>query len=125
MSDFIESHKTETYKSMISISVEIFKLLVLINGGAAAGVIAASNTLLRIMPVEAYRGAILFFVVGLVCAVLAVFFSWFNQNALHGENIGESPHGSHLKFMNLAIIFCFASLISFALGATVAAFGVA
>ncbi|CAM3450898.1 hypothetical protein BOSP111201_05605 [Bordetella sputigena] len=42
-------HLTETYKSMISISVEGFKYLALLNGGAAAGMLTTFDRLSNVM----------------------------------------------------------------------------
>ncbi|WP_197330141.1 hypothetical protein [Ralstonia syzygii] len=45
--EFDRQHKIETYKSMVSISVEAFKYLALLNGGAAAGMLAAADKVVK------------------------------------------------------------------------------
>jgi hypothetical protein len=125
MSDPVsESHKIETYKSMITISIELFKILVLINGGAAAGMITAMSSILRFVSVEAFRWSIGLFVVGLVGAALAITLSWFTQNALHNENHKRLEEGIHKRYVLSAMISCIGSLACFGAGAIVAAMSI-
>lgn len=125
MSDpVLESHKIETYKSMITISIEVFKMLVLINGGAAAGMVAGMSNILNIISIEVFRWSIALFVVGLIFATFAVCFSWFTQNALHNENYERYEKNVHKWFVRGAIISCAASLTAFSAGAIVAAAGI-
>lgn len=121
---FKEVHKAETYKSMITISIEVFKLLVLINGGAAAGMITAMQSILKVIDHIAFQRSLAMFILGLITAAIAIFASWITQNVLHNENMGWAKEKSHVLPMSCAIGACIASLISFCIGAGIAAFSI-
>ncbi|BBP99126.1 hypothetical protein BSFA1_42550 [Burkholderia sp. SFA1] len=110
----------ETYKSLISISVEVFKYLALLNGGAAAAVLAGFDRLVKNIPLGALQIAVISFVVGLLLCGLAMFCAYWTQISLFNEYMGRMRriHGSIL----LAAALCSAlSLIAFAVGAMVSA----
>jgi hypothetical protein len=121
MSDFSGQHKVETYKSMITISIEIFKALLLINGGAAAGMLATLDKLVRLVPMEAIRHSLMLFGAGVGLVMLAFVFSYFTQNTLHQENMGRARHNTHLPFVVLGTISALASMAAFVAGVYVAA----
>jgi|SRR5471032_887705 len=121
---FQDDYRAETYKSMISISVEGFKILALLNGGAAAGILAAFDKVRMSVDSHSLKVAIICFVVGLVCVGCAFMASYMTQNALLEESLERKPEGSHLKFYRTAMGFCVGSLTAFASGALVAAFGI-
>ncbi|MDR6394664.1 hypothetical protein [Herbaspirillum seropedicae] len=118
---FDDARKTETYKSMITISIEVFKLLVLINGGAAAGMIAAMQSILKVIDHTAFQRSLTLFVVGLVASSIAICFSWVTQYILHQENTNRAKYGRHRTPMRCSICACAVSLFSFGLGAILAA----
>lgn len=66
---FNESHRAESYKSVITISLEVLKGLIVVNGGAAAVVIAMLDKLTRVIIAAALQAAIICFVLGLIAAV--------------------------------------------------------
>ncbi len=118
--DFQEQHKVETYKSLITISTEVFKYLILLNGGAAAGMLAGIEKIVRVIDSSCIRVAMICFVVGLVLATMATFGAYFTQRRLHDENIGAKPHGGHSWWVGIVVILCLGSLVAFSAGALVA-----
>jgi hypothetical protein len=94
---FEDEHRIETYKSLIKISVEGFKALLLINAGAIVALLAylgqATNG------AEAAKHAsqpLLLFVLGTSAAALLFFGSYFTQFFLYNESLcgkrGRIPH---------------------------------
>lgn len=121
--DFNRQHAIETFKSMISISIEIFKALILINGGAAAGIVATLDKLATLLPKQVIRESMTAFLMGLSLAVLATFFAYFTQNKLHEENMSRAKGVPHYWMQLAAILCCLGSLIGFVWGAMSAARG--
>lgn len=112
-----EWHKQETYKSMVSISVEAFKYLALLNGGAAVGVLAAFDRLTKWIPVYSLQVAMACFIAGLLLDGMAMFCSYLTQLILYGEDMGWNKKRRHLVFLIVAFIFCALSLLTFSVGA--------
>ncbi|WP_439892969.1 hypothetical protein ACS7SF_23905 (plasmid) [Ralstonia sp. 25C] len=122
--EFEREHKIETYKSMVTISMEVYKYLALLNGGAAAGMLAAADKMVRILPVHALRTAIACFIVGLLFDAFAMIFSYWTQNVLYNEALGRAPVGDHLRLIRVTMGACGVSLIAFCFGAGVAALSI-
>jgi len=81
-------HPEETYKSLITISVEALKMVALINGGAAVAILAylgnlASHPSHRRIP--NMTCALAFFSIGLLLTVLAFIASYLTQLRLYNE----------------------------------------
>jgi len=115
-------HLTETYKGMITLSVEALKMLALVNGGAAIAVLTYLGNIVARAP-NAVRPnispALFCYCFGLSLTVLAFVFAYVAQLILYNEErkrVGgaEVPEG-HVWLL----WFC----IALAIGAT-AAFGV-
>lgn len=121
---FTEDHKLETYKSMISISVEGFKMLALLNGGAAAGILAAFDKVKGAIHPMYLKYGVICFVIGLVCVGLSFFGSYFTQFSLFDELMTAKKNGAHVKPLRFAMATCAASLVFFAIGAVVVACGI-
>lgn len=115
--DFQQQHKLETYKSMVTISLEVFKYLALLNGGAAAGMLAAADKIVRILPAHTVRTAILCFVAGLVFDAVALFFSYWTQNTLYNETMGRTKADRHIWSIRISTVACALSLAAFCVGA--------
>ena len=82
-------HPEETYKSLITISVEALKMVALVNGGAAVALVAylgnlASHSSHRRIP--NMTCALAFFSSGLFLTVLAFIASYFTQLRLYNED---------------------------------------
>ncbi|MFM0405307.1 hypothetical protein [Paraburkholderia dipogonis] len=121
---FADDHKIETYKSMISISVEAFKLLALLNGGAVAGIIAAYEKVRAAVDPGSLKLAICLFVAGLITDGCAFVSSYLTQNVLFNELSGDRIKDSHIVHIKWTFAFVMASLGCFSAGALIAAFNV-
>lgn len=133
--EWYKEHRVETYKSMITVSLEAYKYLALLNGGAAAGMLANSGRLVDLIGASNFRVSIELFTWGLVSTGIAMIFAWLTQNRLHNENLIRSEnfmrfhraepalsykqwHRLHVK---LALIATTSSVVLFAWGAIRAA----
>ncbi|MEI5998270.1 hypothetical protein H3V53_13960 [Paraburkholderia bengalensis] len=122
MGDFIHEHKVETYKSLITISLEAFKYLALLNGGAAAGMLTGMDRVVILIGKSAFRESMVFFVAGLACSGLAIILAWCTQYRLHAENIGRAKLDSHKSIVNIALVCVILSFAAFCIGSLHAAF---
>src|SRR5258707_4450487 len=89
-----EWHIAETFKGLISLSIEALKALLLINGGAAIAILAylgnlASRTSLAHLP--EVKNALLCFAGGVFATALAFIVAYFTQLRLYQEE-----HDRHL-----------------------------
>ncbi len=116
--DASREHWLETYKSLISISIEGFKFSALANGGAAVAILAyLGNVAGKGAAVPDMQKPMLAFVLGLFFVGLGMFFSYFTQLKLLEEiGINESPRLPHGWVLKLAAFFYVGSLIAFACG---------
>jgi hypothetical protein len=116
-------HWMETYKSLITLSIEAFRFSALANGGAAVALLAylgsvassSDSVLINLScPMLAY-------ISGLVLCGLAVLFGYLTQLKLLNE-IGLSQRlvVRHTWYLWAAIVFYLASLIAFAWGSYLA-----
>lgn len=119
---FNETHRAETYKSVISISVEVLKALTLINGGAAAGMVATLDKLTKVIPPQALQIAMICFLLGLVAAVAAGCTGYFTQFWLHETNMQRPGRVSYTRYRSASVALAILSLTLFAAGALTAAF---
>ncbi|MFM5096534.1 hypothetical protein ACET62_10550 [Aeromonas veronii] len=123
-------HLNETYKSLITISVEAFKFCALANGGAAVAIlaylgnVAAKTDVTTPVGIRCAMGAFLFGLVtcglSMVCAYLTQL-QLFNEEKL--QRIPQELRGdsvSHSAFLRPALIFLVASLLSFCEGSLLA-----
>lgn len=117
--NFEKEHIIEAYKSLISISIEGFRYLVLINGGAAIALLAHYGNVKNgiYQPHDIFFG-LLFFILGLLFCGASMFFSYKTQlavfNELRQENLNETTH--HRDLM-VSMICYIASLVAFVVGA--------
>lgn len=117
------AHRIETYKSMISISTEGFKYLALLNGGAAAGMLATIDKLRVAIEHFALQKALLCFVAGLVLNGFAIAASYLTQLAVYNESISVLRRGLHRWLVNIAVLLYVLSLTAFCSGAMTAMLG--
>lgn len=112
---FNREHAIETYKSLIAISVEALKTLLLLNGGAliALGTFVGAH----LKAAESLHVASFLFLGGLVAVAVAFGTSYATQLALFGEAMNRRPAGSHLRPLYLTAAFAALSLGLFAGGA--------
>ncbi len=119
---FNEQHDIETYKSLLSIAVEVFKYLALLNGGAAAGMVAGIDKIGKVLTSHDIKISLILFVSGLTCSALSIMVGWLSLYSLHYENIEEGVEGLHVVGIGIALTLIFASLTAFGTGALWAGF---
>lgn len=114
---FNDEHAIETYKSLISISVEAFKALQWLNGGAVVVLLAYMGQ--RPDLAEPARCALTWFVTGLVAATSTFITSYLTQLALYNEDIRKQEYRgpSHALWLWITFAVAMVSLICFSLGA--------
>lgn len=114
-----EEKRTETYKSLISVSLELYKTLLLINGGGIVSILAYIGT----RP-EKYQPGYMtiisaaFFIIGLISVVFAIIFSYLVQFYIHSEislNNKDSKENQN-KYFFMAKKCIIVSIISMIIG---------
>ena len=120
--DIEKERAVETFKSLIQISDAGFKLLTLLNGGAAVAILAylgniagkGQTTPDMILPMA-------FYLFGLVLCGVAVIGSYMTQLVLFNEVMERgAPPGSHKRWLLLTMGVVVLSLIVFAIGSFIA-----
>jgi hypothetical protein len=115
-----QEHAVETYKSLITISVEMLKALVLLNGGAVVALLAYVGQAPNRPQLAAHvRCPLAFFVAGLVSAGLAFGTSYLTQFALYNESVLPQRYRGpkHQVFLWITVTAGVLSLGSFSIGA--------
>lgn len=110
-------HKTETYKSLITISTAAFKSLQLLNGGAVIGMLTYLGHIenASFTAIMTFRGGLGSFMLGLFLATAVYIPSYLTQLNLHQENVSNKKQ-SHHRWLNVALLLCVLSLMSFLSG---------
>ena len=117
MPDIQKEHAVESYKSLISISIQGMKFLALLNGGAAVALLAyLGNALGKSTPVPDMRYAMGSYLLGLICCGAAFYASYMTQLHLYQESMGRRPPGEHNRWLARGMILCLLSLAAFAAG---------
>lgn len=116
---FNTDHALETYKSLISISVELLRSLLLLNGGAIVALLAYIGQAKNGTEVAKNASCSLsLFIVGLVLAALAFIGSYLTQLTLYNESVrSETFKGSHSPWLWVSFTIGFLSLVAFSCGA--------
>ncbi|ACC71102.1 hypothetical protein Bphy_1923 [Paraburkholderia phymatum STM815] len=109
---------------MITVSIEAFKLMALLNGGAAAGIIAAYDKVSAAVDPGSLKLSICLFVLGLVCVGGAFVCSYLTQNVLFNELMGFKEPDSHMPILKFGMGCVVFSLAFFSAGALVAGFNI-
>lgn len=125
MSSSSNDHAMETYRSLITISIEALKVLVLLNGGAIVALLAYLGQVeARHELASLVAFPLRLFVVGLVLGALGFVGSYLTQLCLYNESALGKPHRHHY-FLWGTIILGLGSIGAFACGAfaTIGAFG--
>ena len=122
------THLTETYKSLITISVEALKMLALVNGGAAVALLTYLGNLVSHGPTGGRLPNLTFpllcYSIGLLLTILAFLASYATRLALYNEEVARfygqpSRRGHHLAIwagIGLAVL----SAVSFGVGSVMA-----
>jgi len=125
MNSFTNDHALETFRSLISISVEALKILVLLNGGAIVALLAYLGQVdTRVQLASLVAHPVRVFVVGLVLGALSFVGSYLTQLSLYNETVFRKPQRHHW-FLCVTLLLGLASIAAFACGAfaTIGAFG--
>jgi ABC-type sugar transport system permease subunit len=83
-------HPEETYKSLITIAIEVLKTLALVNGGAAVAILAYLGNLTSREPARSLPNmtwALVSFALGLFLTVLAFIVAYLTQLQLYNEDL--------------------------------------
>lgn len=92
-----DSHQSETYKSLIQISVEGFRYLALMNGATWLTVLTFSERGVSGQPEDcSIKVAVALFIVSLTLTALCYLGSWLTQLCLHNENVAKASQGSYV-----------------------------
>lgn len=123
-------HLNETYKSLITISLEAFKFCALANGGAAVAIlaylgnVAVKTDLITPIGIRCAMGAFLF---GLLSCGIAMVFAYLTQLQLFNEERDQlypveiqNKSIPHTLYLRIALIFLVTSLLAFCEGSLLA-----
>jgi hypothetical protein len=91
--EFTKTHRDETYKSLVPLSIEAMKMAVFLNGGAAVALMAFLG---NVVPkggnnVPALGPSLRLFAGGAVLGGIAFASAYLCQLALYNETIGRGP----------------------------------
>lgn len=114
----MKEHWLETYKSLITLSIEGFKFSALANGGSAVALLAyLGNVAGKGMPTPDMRCPMFAFLIGLTACGLSMLFAYLTQLKLLNE-IGrpEKTRLTHAWFLWSTIILFALSIIAFGVG---------
>jgi hypothetical protein len=116
--DFHDQHKLETYKSMVTISLEAIRTLFLLNGGAIVALLAyLGQVAAKGGPSVDISRPLTFFIVGLSLVPVAYGFSYWTQFSLFNEAVHRKNEERHMWFVVCTVVSLVASLAGFILGA--------
>jgi hypothetical protein len=128
----IEEHTLETYKSLVTLSIEGLKVLQLLNGGAIVALLAYLGQISNRGEIaSAVIGPLVLFVLGLVGAAVAHFGAYFTQLARFNSSVMRQQQGegagnsnfeqSESRWLTITIALASLSLLLFAIGSIIAA----
>lgn len=94
--DFNALHRIETYKSLITVSIEAKRFLALVNGGAAIALLNyATSVVQKVGHAPDVRWPMALFLAGLVLCGWTFLASYWTQNILFNESMGRVQRNSH------------------------------
>src|SRR5262249_22798745 len=122
-------HLQETYKSLITISVECLKILAIVNGGAAGAVLTYIGNLASHaasgQPTNHITPALLSYCGGLLATILAFVLGYVVQLQLYNEEIaiaqGHAARRKHQWVLWTAIALALSAAVAFGAGCWLAA----
>ena len=120
--EFEDVHRSETFKSLVPISIEAMKMAVLVNGGAGIALLAFLRNALgkcdKPVAVPSLGLSLRLFGIGIALGAFTFAFSYLCQNALYNESIGRGNRFpiNHILWLRLGIIFALLSFGLFAYG---------
>lgn len=118
--DFSQDRLTETFKSLITLSIEGFRYLALVNGGAVVALLAyLGNVAKNGTPVPDLTSALTGFLVGLVACGIALFAAYLTQFFLLNDLLANKNQEEqrHKWMVGVAAVAFVVSLAAFCWGA--------
>jgi hypothetical protein len=111
-------HSHETYRSLIQISVEGFRFLALLNGGAAVALVAYLGNLAAkgAAPGPDVRWPLGAYLVGLVLCAFCFLTSYRTQFAVYNELQGRIRPRMHMWWVRATVGLALGSLVAFSVG---------
>lgn len=120
MTEWGTTHRTETFKSLVTLSVEALKMLALINGGAAVAVLTYLGNLagkasapVVLPPV---RAALLAYGGGVLAVALAFMLAYLAQLRLYQESVDPFRKEFHWMLITAAAGLALVSAVAFGVG---------
>ena len=112
-------HWVETYKSLVTLSIEGFKFSALANGGAAVAILAYLGNIAGKAPnLPDMRVPMVAFLLGVLLCGLTLLFAYLTQLRLLNEiSRSDRPTQLHHWFLWAAILSYALSLVAFGFGA--------
>jgi hypothetical protein len=121
-------HIEETYKGLVTLSIEVFKLLALANGGACVALLTFFGNMAskgQISLIGNFKVAIVWYCSGLLATMLASIFAYYNQLRLFNEekqrHADQTPKEYHRWLLGLTGGLVLLSVVAFACGSLTAA----
>jgi hypothetical protein len=119
-----EWHLTETYKGLITLSIEALKMLALVNGGAAVAVLTYLGNLASHSPAPTHlpdiKPALLWYCMGLVGTVVAFIAAYLTQLRLYVEEVarggGTQARRLHGTGIGFSCVLALSAAVAFGLG---------
>jgi len=120
MANSEQGHSIETYKSLIQLSIEGLKILLILNGGAAVALLAyLGNIAGKVELLPDMRLPMMGFIVGLVSCALAFLTTYLTQLSLFNEPTGTDAirfFSRHQVWLWISIALALISISAFAIG---------
>lgn len=127
-------HRAEIHRSMLNMAIEYFKYMAILNGGAAAGIVASVDKLIEIIDRTSLKIALLCFSLGLILNAVALFSTYFNQARIRyashadlarlAEGAPSQAGKKRTPFFYVSLTCCVGSLAAFCGGIAAAALGI-
>lgn len=114
-------HAQETYRSMIEYGRGMLRFTFLANGAAIISILTFLGDLYaKGSDIPNMKGALSFFLTGVLLSGAATFTTYFVQFMLYNEtinNVNEKGWNSHVRWLYLTLAFIILSILTFAVGA--------
>ena len=120
MTSDLNNHQLETYKSLVTISVEGFKYSMAINGGAAIAILAYLSNVAGKTTAPDFRFPMTAFLTGVVCCGVSFCGSYLTQLKLFNEAMSNKSPTKHAIFLYATLVFYLLSVVAFGVGAWLA-----
>ena len=120
MTSDLNNHQLETYKSLVTISVEGFKYSTAINGGAAIAILAYLSNVAGKTAAPDFRFAMAAFLIGVVFCGVSFCGSYCTQLKLFNEAMSNKSATKHSTVLYITLGCYLISVLAFAVGAWLA-----